>query len=62
LTGAGVVKRIEFKSDRQHFADNARETDFGENGINISTVPLVIAFLFLSKHIVEGVQLGSVKM
>ena len=28
----------------------------------VSTVPLVIAFLFLSKHIVEGVQLGSVKM
>ena len=28
----------------------------------VTTMPLVIAFLFLSRHIVEGVQLGSVKM
>ena len=38
MTCTCVVNRIEFKSDRQHFADNARETDLGENGINISTV------------------------
>ena len=36
----------------------------GENTIPmfVTTIPLVIAFLFLSRHIVEGVQLGSVKM
>lgn len=28
----------------------------------VMTIPAVIAFLFLSKHIVEGVQLGSLKM
>ncbi len=28
----------------------------------VTTVPPVIVFLFLSKHIVEGIQLGSVKM
>ena len=28
----------------------------------VTTIPPVIVFLFLSKHIVEGVQLGSVKM
>ena len=27
-----------------------------------STVPLIIAYLFLARHIVEGVQLGSVKL
>ena len=28
----------------------------------VTTIPPVILFLFLSKHIVEGIQLGSVKM
>ena len=28
----------------------------------VTTIPPVIVFLFLSKHIVEGVQLGSVKL
>ncbi len=28
----------------------------------ITTIPPVILFLFLSKHIVEGIQLGSIKM
>ena len=39
-------------------------TAMGERTIPIfvSTVPLVVIYLFLARHIVEGVQLGSVKM
>jgi multiple sugar transport system permease protein len=39
-------------------------TAMGERTIPIfvSTVPVVIVFLLLARHIVEGVQLGSVKL
>ena len=64
-TDAGLPSVILLDADKQTLPIALIiNTALGERTIPIfiSTVPLVIVYLLLARHIVEGVQLGSVKL
>jgi raffinose/stachyose/melibiose transport system permease protein len=43
------------------FGQYLRKWDMAMAALTLSTVPIVLFFLFLQKHIVEGIAAGSIK-
>jgi raffinose/stachyose/melibiose transport system permease protein len=46
---------------QKFFGQYLRKWDLAMAALTLSTIPIVIFFLMLQKHIIEGITAGSVK-